>query len=408
MNILLSSVGSRGSVQPLLALALELRALGHEPRLCVPPNFKAWVESFGLACIPIGPDLQQLARGAPVRASAEHLQQLAIDTVRAQFPVLAEAIQGCALAVAADVLQFATRSVAEARGVPYVFTAYAPSVLPSPSHPPSKMGTHYSQTLGSDENRALWREDQQSFDALFRTAMNEARAELGLAPVESVHAHIITDHPWLAADPVLAPAGLAEGLDVVQTGAWFMRGGDPLPERVERFLAAGEPPVYFGFGSMRSSEHTGPLLVEAARALGLRAIVSQGWGQLLPADSADDCLAIDDVDHEVLFPRVLAVVHHGGAGTTAAAARAGKGQVVVPHLYDQYYWAHRVKTLGIGVSGSDQRQLSTDDMVSMLGECLQPQVAARAQALAGRMVMDGARIAAQCLGRLASPSDSAG
>jgi vancomycin aglycone glucosyltransferase len=115
MKILLSSIGSRGDVQPLLALALELRTLGHDSRLCVAPNFREWVESFGLAYIPIGPDLKKLTGGAapsaPPKPSAEQLRQLAIHTVRAQFPVLSDAARGCDLVVAAGALQIATRSV---------------------------------------------------------------------------------------------------------------------------------------------------------------------------------------------------------------------------------------------------------------------------------------------------------
>jgi vancomycin aglycone glucosyltransferase len=115
MKVLISSIGSRGDVQPILALALELRTLGHDASLCVAPNFKEWLESFGVDCVPIGPDLKQLTGGTtprqPLKPSAEQLRQLAVHTVRDQFSVLTEAARGCDLVMAAGALQFATRSV---------------------------------------------------------------------------------------------------------------------------------------------------------------------------------------------------------------------------------------------------------------------------------------------------------
>jgi vancomycin aglycone glucosyltransferase len=184
----------------------------------------------------------------------------------------------------------------------------------------------------------------------------------------------------------------------VQTGAWTLTGDQTtLPEKVEEFLANGSPPIYLGFGSMRASEQTGRVLIEAARALGLRSVLSQGWAGLTPSDNGNDCLSIGDVDHEKLFPHVAAIVHHGGSGTTTAAARAGKAQVIIPHNYDQFYWAHRVQQLGVGASGAARDDLTVDTLVQALRECLQPEVRERAQALAGRIERHGARIAAERL-----------
>jgi vancomycin aglycone glucosyltransferase len=138
-------------------------------------------------------------------------------------------------------------------------------------------------------------------------------------------------------------------------------------------------------------------LLEAARALGRRAIISQGWGNLSPNDAGPDYLSIGDVNFEKLLGRVAAIVHHGGAGTTTAAARAGKPQVVVAHRYDQYYWAHRVQKLGVGVSGPTSERLTAHAMVSALRECLQPETTARAQVLASRIEQHGAQTAAEWL-----------
>jgi vancomycin aglycone glucosyltransferase len=202
MKVLLCSIGSRGDVQPILALALELRALGHNASLCVAPNFKDWVESFGLTCVPIGPDLKKLtggsAPGKALKPSPAQLRQLAAHTTRGHFQVLTEAARGCDLIVAAGALQITTRSIAEALKIPYVFAAYCPVTLRSPDHPQPKMGSHYSQSLPAMANRFLWMRDERSWNDLFRATLNEERAKAGLAPVRNVQRYIFTDRPWLA------------------------------------------------------------------------------------------------------------------------------------------------------------------------------------------------------------------
>jgi vancomycin aglycone glucosyltransferase len=402
MRVLLSAIGSRGDVQPILALAIELQALGNQARLCVAPNFKQWIESYGVECSPIGPDLRQLAgsnlRNRPVLPpSEEQRQRLADESVRTQFQVIAEAARGCDLVVGAGALQIALRSVAEAQKIPYVFAAYCPAVLPSPKYPPPKTGGHFSYSLPEAENLRLWTKNEEEFNQRFGGTLNEERAKIGLGRVPSVRAYMFTDRPWLAADQAIAPAFPPPGMEAVQTGAWMLSDQTELPEDLEVFLANGAPPVYLGFGSMQAYEETGRLLIEAARALGLRSILSHGWANLTPSDTGDDCLPIGDVNHEKLFPRVAAIVHHGGAGTTSTAARAGRAQVIIPHNYDQFYWAHRVQQLGVGASGPTRDELTVDALVLALRECLRPEVITHAQALAGRMEPHGARIAAERL-----------
>lgn len=237
-------------------------------------------------------------------------------------------------------------------------------------------------------------EEEQSWNDLFLDVLNEERAKLNLAPVESVQRHIFTDAPWLAADSTLGPAAGTPGMRVSQTGAWFLDDPSALPDEVEEFLARGEPPVYFGFGSMRAPENASRVLIEAARALGLRSIISAGWTNLRPVDGGTDCLAVGDIAHEKLFPRVAAVVHHGGAGTTTAAARAGRSQVVVPRLYDQYYWSHRVEQLGVGVTVAGPEDLTVSTATAALRECLRPSITERALYLAGRIELHGTHRAA--------------
>ena len=162
-----------------------------------------------------------------------------------------------------------------------------------------------------------------------------------------------------------------------QPGAWLAAGDRTLPPELETFLEAGEPPVYFGFGSMRVTEGLSHALIQAARAIGRRSIVSRGWTDLAPVDEHRDCLSVGEIDHHALFPRVAAVVHHGGAGTTTAAALAGAPQVVLPHDYDQHYWAQRVNHLGIGAACPPDAP-TTAALTDMLLTVLDPRVTAEA------------------------------
>jgi len=160
--------------------------------------------------------------------------------------------------------------------------------------------------------------------------------------------------------------------------------------------------VYLGFGSMPAQPNAGHVLVAAARAAGRRALLSEGWGRLSLADDRADCMSIGDVNHERLFPRVAAVLHHGGAGTTVSAARASRPQIIVPQGYDQFYWAHRVETLGIGVVSPHASTLMPDTLAGALRKALAPEVAAHAREVSGRIELHGARRAAERLLELAS------
>jgi vancomycin aglycone glucosyltransferase len=211
-----------------------------------------------------------------------------------------------------------------------------------------------------------------------------------------VRCHIFGPHPWLAADPTLAPWPEPADPSIVQTGGWIMPDERSLAPALEAFLAAGPPPIYFGFGSIRAPQDLSQVMIQAARALGRRALVSRGWADLAPPDDAPDCLAIGEVNQQALFPRVAAVVHHGGAGTTTAAARAGAPQVVLPQHYDQPYWAQRVEHLGLGTAHAPGSPTAAS-LISALQRALQPAVAARARAIAPTIRADGALIAAHRL-----------
>jgi vancomycin aglycone glucosyltransferase len=389
MNALLCAVGTRGDVQPILALAIELQAQGHYARLCVPPAYKGWVQSFGVDCHSIWPSMKVTSKGA-MELSLDQLGTLAASSVFFEFQAVTKAAYGCDVIVAGGP-QLATRSVAEALDIPYVFAAYCPAVLPSTDHPPPLLGVHHhSQSLPPIRSAELWREDERTWNALFRSAVNERRAEAGLSPIESVQHHLFTGTPWLAADSTLAPAAASSSMHILQTGAWLLPTSGNLPDYLEEFLAAGEPPVYFGFGSMPSADDISNTLINAARALGLRSIVAQSDCR----QNDNDCVFVEDISHERLLPRVAVIVHHGGAGTTTAAAAAGIAQIVIPHMYDQYYWAHRVQQLGIGVAGPPRVDFEIGSIAAALQHCLRDEVTLAALSLSRRVERHGVKLAA--------------
>lgn len=403
MRVLLSTIGSRGDVQPLVALAVHLKSQGHGVRLCAPPDFREWIESLGLQVTPIGPEVRRFAAARPMSAqpttslTAEQRQQLADATVATQFETIADAAKGCDVIVAATALQIAARSIAEKMRIPYVFAAYAATVLPSPHHPPPALPPLPGQTAPStNDNRELWARDAARFNDLFGPALNRHRASLGLAPVTDTRSHVLTDRPWLAADPTLGPWPDPADDRVFQPGAWILQDERPLSSDLLAFIENGEPPIYFGFGSTRAPQDAGQSMLQAARALRRRAIVSQGWFDASLVDNEADCLSIGEVNVHALFPRVAAVVHHGGAGTTTAAALAGAPQVVVPHHYDQPYWARQVERLGIGAAHATGIP-SADSLTRALEQTLDRNVAARAKSIAKAVRRDGVETAARQL-----------
>ncbi|MDB5034220.1 MAG: gtfE [Chlorobi bacterium] len=388
MRVLISSVGTRGDVQPAVALALEVGRLGHEVRMCVPPNFTDRVTSLGFEATPVGIEMRAPRAGAGLAAPA-----VIPDLITDQFDAIGSAADGCDLILGGGAHQYAARSIAELRGIPCVIAVYAPASLPSPDLAPPGQP---AESEGVEANLRMWDDTRRSWNDRSLKRVNANRARLGLAPVNDVLDHILTDRPWLAADTTLGPSPSTPGMHVVQTGAWILPDSNGLAPELEAFINDGEPPVYLGFGSMPAAEGASRTLIDAARANGRRVILSQGWADLRPVDSAPDCIMVGDVNHHALFPRVATVVHHGGAGTMTAAARAGVAQVAVPMFGDQFYWGRRIRDLGIG-SAVPFAGLSADALTSALREALEPPVAARASSVARSVTPDGAVVAARRL-----------
>jgi vancomycin aglycone glucosyltransferase len=393
MRVLLSTWGSRGDVEPIAGLAVQLRALGAEARVCAPPDFADLLARVDVPMVPAGRSVRAVVHGD--KSTPADAPRVAAELVAAQFESVAPAAEGCDALVATGLMPAGARTVAEVLRIPYVLASFQPGSFPSPHQKPlPRPGKPFPP--GVTDNRVLWEVDAERVQALYGAPLNAHRAALGLPPVDNVRDHVFTGRPWLAADPTLAPWPGSPDLDVVQTGAWILADERPLPTDLIAFLDAGTPPVYVGFGSVRVPDEIDRVAIEAIRAHGRRAIVGRGWADLALTDDRDDCFVVGEVNHQALFPRVAAVVHHGGAGTTTTAARAGAAQVVVPQIADQPYWAERVADLGIGAA-HDGPAPTVESLSAALERALAAETRSRATAVAGMIRTDGATEAAKRL-----------
>jgi vancomycin aglycone glucosyltransferase len=380
-----------------LGFAAALKDVGAKVRLCAPPDFTDLAARVGVEMVPAGTSVRELVHGLGDKKplTPADAPRVAAELVAAQFETVGAAADGCDAVVATGLMPAGVRTVAEARGIPYVLAAFQARSFPAPHQTPlPRPGKPFPP--GVTDNRVLWEVDAERVQALYGAPLNAHREALGMPPVDNVRDHVFTDHPWLAADPVLDPWPGSPDLDVVQTGAWILPDERPLPADLEAFLDAGAPPVYVSFGSVRAPENVAVVAIEAIRAHGRRIVVSRGWAELAAIDDGDDCFVVGEVNHQALFGRVAAVVHHGGAGTTTTATRAGAPQVVVPQIADQPYWASRVAELGIGAA-HDGSTPTFESLSAALESALSPATRERATAVAARIRTDGAATAATLL-----------
>ncbi|MEZ0374849.1 MAG: glycosyltransferase, partial [Candidatus Sericytochromatia bacterium] len=297
MRVLISGVGTRGDVQPVLALAVALREQGHEASVCVPPNFVDWATRLGFAATPVGVEMRAPGRATgPAPTPPPRPEDLVGSLVGDQFTQVRLAVVGCDLVVGAGTYQFAAHSIAELLGLPYLNAVYAAVSIPSRDLPPRANPGEIWQAGEPAENLRRWEADAQSWNDRYLALINQNRQALGLRPVEDVRTYILGERPLLAADLLLGHAPEALGMTVVSTGAWLLTDSEPLSPELEAFLAAGEPPIYFGFGSMPAAPNLGSTVLETARKLRRRAIVSQGWADFDPLAAAPDHLLIRDVN----------------------------------------------------------------------------------------------------------------
>jgi vancomycin aglycone glucosyltransferase len=384
MRILVSAEGSRGDLVPMIELSARLAQVGHEVRLCGPPDFVAAAAERGVAYEAMGLSFQaflteraELMKKNPFAVIAEAMRYMRDQLVQ-RFDQLLDQAAGADLVVAAGA-ELAAASAAERHGAAYRYVAYCPGMFPSREHGPIFMPWQTGSPLA---NRALWPLVMAPLRLLVRRILAPLRSRAGLPPANDWFRHLLGERPLLAADRALGPAPADSPFAIEQMPALHPLHGGALPEKLTRFLEAGAAPVYVGFGSMPDADPaaTTRLVIEASERLGCRVVIGAGWAALGEGPLPSHVAVAGTVAHATLFPRCAAIVHHGGAGTTTTAARAGVPQVLVPHVVDQFYWGRRVRLLGLGPPPLSRRRLDARALAATLEAVLDNEVLAeRAQ-----------------------------
>ncbi|GAU70182.1 putative glycosyltransferase [Streptomyces sp. NBRC 110611] len=382
MRALLVTHGSRGDVQPFVALARGLSAAGHDVSIIGPRRTFQIARSAGIPYVPVadGPlellndpvivKVNQSSRPGPVLAMRWFLRN------RPRYvQVLEELIAAVRAQPRPDVILFQpwvpAHHIAESLDVPAVPVCLQPGWVPTPDFPNPLLATRIPRAL----NKASYASSKLTVRLLYGSTIDRVRRqELGLLSRRGRHNMLRSPDgkPVTVLQP-FSPHVLPETRHYPPTthttGFWRLPTprGWSAPPRLARFLEAGRPPVYIGFGSLTGSN---PLrlreaVIAAVRQAGVRAVVATGWGGVAgpgqeESSTPEEIFFLDEVPHDQLFPHMAAVVHHGGAGTTAAALAAGRPQVVCPFGFDQPFWARRMRACGVAPPPLPQHRLTAE------------------------------------------------
>ena len=386
MHIAIIALGSRGDVQPYIALGVGLNVAGHVVRLVTHENFAPLAAAHGLEVRTVRGDVQAVAESEEMRALLAKGNFLAITRRTAQEAKRAmehwakdglAACRGVELIVAGIGGLFIGLALAEKLDVPFM-QAYLVPFTPTGEFPGVLLPVALPR-LGGGFNRLSHRLVRQVMWQGSRAADNVARQQvldLPAAPLTGPFGSArLRQLPVLYGfSPAVVPRPADWDANIHVTGYWFLdsaAGWTPPPALAE-FLDDGPPPVYVGFGSMasRQPEETADLVLRALAETGQRAVMLLGWAGLRADRLPASVIMVESVPHAWLFPRVAAVVHHGGAGTTAAGLRAGAPSVLIPFFGDQAFWAARVQALGVGPTPIPRRELTAARLATAIQQAV--------------------------------------
>jgi sterol 3beta-glucosyltransferase len=374
MHILISTFGTQGDIQPFIALGIGLRASGHTVTVCTSADYHGLVEQHGLHYAYMDNTLLELSRAllesrgntrTVMRQMAPAMQRTIDDEWRAAQASLPDAI-------VYHPKMLGSYHIAEKLGIPLVMA------IPLPCYTPTRAFPHpffANLRLGGHVNR-LSHQLVGLSSAMFTGMTNRFRTRVLGLPRQRRFADLLVRsdgspvpilYPY---SPALLPVPPDFPPHVHVTGSWFLdRPAAWRPEMsLEQFLEAGPAPVYVGFGSMsgKQASQRAQIVLQALAKTGQRGVLARGWGGLAATDVHGTVQLIDAAPHDWLFPQMAAVVHHGGAGTTAAGLRAGKPTVICPFLGDQPFWGTVVHARGVGPAPIPQCQLTAARLVTAI------------------------------------------
>lgn len=376
----LMAVGTRGDVQPYIALGKGLKLAGFEVRILTTPDFQLLAEQQGLKFHQIFDlKVEEVMQSEDAKVILEtknplKMLQRLIDFCRPWFHKaldnMLSTLDGSSVGILSSVAQFGGYEACEKLKVPAVFTFLQP-VLPVkevaspyfPSMPVIPGQGAYNRVTHHIAIQTIWQ--------LFRSIVNDARVnrlELDKIPLSGSWSIIKKQKlPVLMGySPYVIPPSANWQENIHVPGYWFLEEPDEWlpPANLEAFINDGKPPIYIGFGSMadRDAAKNTRIVVDALIRSGERGILATGWGGLTNTSLPESIFRIESCPHSWLFPQMKTIVHHGGAGTTAAAFRAGKPQIVVPFFADQPFWGNAAHSLGVGAKPLPIKSVSAETL----------------------------------------------
>ncbi len=382
MKITICTFGSRGDTQPYVALALGLQQAGHMVTLVASHDMVEWIRSYGIHVLPLRFSLREFVQkpGQQHALKGRNLLRILRDFRSGFETYLAgvmddcwQAAQDAGFLVLSSVASFGV-DIARQRGIPLAVASLQPLFPPTRAFPMFMLPFRFS--LGGGYNHLTYTLYMRLGWLFVGGLLNHWRTtRLKLPPWRSMRAMVNSlgdcGTPWLYAySPQVLPKPPDWSDHLHVTGYWFLDAQPDWqpPADLARFLESGPPPVYIGFGSMsdKDPEHRTRLVLRALELSGQRGLLLKGWGAVAGRSASDRVFYAEDVPHGWLFPRMAAVVHHGGAGTTAAGLRAGVPGIITPYLLDQYAWAERVVKLGVGLSLADNQRLQAEKLAAAI------------------------------------------
>jgi len=376
MRIVIIATGSRGDVEPYIALGVGLKKAGHHVRLVSHTNYADLIHPYGLEFWPVDVDVQGIAESAEMSerlGGGNFLKVMSLMAKEAERSAHFLAKVGLAACPGMDIIlaglggMYVGTALAEKLGLPLVQAYYIP-FTPTRLFP-SFLIPEMPFQLGGSFNRFSYHLARQAIWQGFRRADTLARRnelELPAAPFWGPYnGKFAKQNPVLYGfSPSVIPQPPDWGDENQITGYWFLDASEDwaAPQSLVEFLQAGPPPVYVGFGSMsnKKPQEVARLVLDALAKTHQRGIILSGWGGMHADDLPGTVFRLESAPFSWLFPRMAAVVHHGGAGTTAAGLRAGVPSIVTPVFADQPFWGYRVAQLGVGPSPIPLRKLTVD------------------------------------------------